>query len=297
MRRLGGPLGRAAPSCPIRRARGYAPLPVALPFPVAPVLAAGADLKNACCVAEGGYAWLSQHLGDMDDLATLDALRRDRRPPASCSRASSRRARGRPAPGVPLLRLGPPPGRGAAGAHRPAPPRARRLGDGRARRHAGPHGDRRGPRRHRLRHRRRGVGWRAPADRLPGIPAVRPPRLRAAGGRRCQRRAALPDGPGAPAQRGCRVDARPRTRRGLPTRRGAGAGAAAGDRVRLRADLEHGPAVRRRLLAGRRTARRRLRGRGGDRAGGAGSRRRGGRALPLRPRRDRRDAWSPTPAR
>ncbi len=60
---------------PIRRARGYAPLPIALPFPVAPALAAGADLKNACCVADGGYAWLSQHLGDMDDLATLDALR------------------------------------------------------------------------------------------------------------------------------------------------------------------------------------------------------------------------------
>jgi hydrogenase maturation protein HypF len=59
---------------PIRRARGYAPLPVALPFPVAPVLAAGADLKNACCVAEGGYGWVSQHLGDMDDVATLDAL-------------------------------------------------------------------------------------------------------------------------------------------------------------------------------------------------------------------------------
>jgi hydrogenase maturation protein HypF len=59
---------------PVRRARGYAPLPIALPFAVAPALAAGADLKNACCVADGGYAWLSQHLGDMDDVATLDAL-------------------------------------------------------------------------------------------------------------------------------------------------------------------------------------------------------------------------------
>ena len=65
----------AGAELPIRRARGYAPLPVALPFPVDPVLAAGADLKNSCCVAEGRYAWLSQHLGDMDDLATLDALR------------------------------------------------------------------------------------------------------------------------------------------------------------------------------------------------------------------------------
>jgi hydrogenase maturation protein HypF len=64
----------AGAELPVRRARGYAPLPVALPFAVEAVLAAGADLKNTCCVAEGGYAWLSQHLGDMDDVATIDAL-------------------------------------------------------------------------------------------------------------------------------------------------------------------------------------------------------------------------------
>lgn len=59
---------------PVRRSRGYAPLPVALPVEVPAVLAVGADLKNTCCVAEGRYAWLSQHVGDMDDLATLDAF-------------------------------------------------------------------------------------------------------------------------------------------------------------------------------------------------------------------------------
>ena len=59
---------------PIRRSRGYAPLPVALPVPVAPTLAVGADLKNTMAVAEGKYAWLSQHIGDMDDLATLSAF-------------------------------------------------------------------------------------------------------------------------------------------------------------------------------------------------------------------------------
>ena len=59
---------------PIRRARGYAPLPVALPFEVEPTLAVGADLKTTCCLAEGRYAWLSQHLGDMDDVATLASL-------------------------------------------------------------------------------------------------------------------------------------------------------------------------------------------------------------------------------
>ena len=59
---------------PIRRSRGYAPLPIALPIPVPPTLAVGADLKNAMAVAEGKYAWLSQHIGDMDDLATLSAF-------------------------------------------------------------------------------------------------------------------------------------------------------------------------------------------------------------------------------
>lgn len=63
--------GREAP---VRRSRGYAPLPVALPVPVPATLAVGADLKNTCAVGEGGYAWLSQHIGDMDDLATLEAF-------------------------------------------------------------------------------------------------------------------------------------------------------------------------------------------------------------------------------
>jgi hydrogenase maturation protein HypF len=59
---------------PIRRSRGYAPLPIALPVAVPPTLAVGADLKNTMAVAEGKYAWLSQHIGDMDDLATLSAF-------------------------------------------------------------------------------------------------------------------------------------------------------------------------------------------------------------------------------
>ncbi|MGK8512329.1 carbamoyltransferase HypF [Nocardia asiatica] len=56
---------------PVRRSRGYAPLPLLLPVPLPPTLAVGADLKNTCALAEGRYAWLSQHIGDMDDLATL----------------------------------------------------------------------------------------------------------------------------------------------------------------------------------------------------------------------------------
>ncbi|MGW6979103.1 Kae1-like domain-containing protein, partial [Streptomyces sp. NPDC054932] len=60
----------------VRRSRGYAPLPLALPVPVPATLAAGGDLKNAFCLGEGRRAWLSAHIGDMDDLATQYALER-----------------------------------------------------------------------------------------------------------------------------------------------------------------------------------------------------------------------------
>ncbi|MER5750322.1 carbamoyltransferase HypF [Streptomyces sp. NPDC002088] len=62
----------------IRRARGHAPLPVSLPVPVRPALAVGGDLKNAFCVGEGRRAWLSAHIGDMDDLSTQRAFERAR---------------------------------------------------------------------------------------------------------------------------------------------------------------------------------------------------------------------------
>ncbi|MFJ3977125.1 carbamoyltransferase HypF [Streptomyces sp. NPDC090021] len=60
----------------VRRARGYAPLPMTLPRPVPATLAAGGDLKNTFCLGEGRRAWLSAHIGDMDDLATQCALER-----------------------------------------------------------------------------------------------------------------------------------------------------------------------------------------------------------------------------
>ncbi|MCQ4079345.1 carbamoyltransferase HypF [Streptomyces sp. RB6PN25] len=61
---------------PVRRSRGYAPLPLTLPVPVRPALAVGGDLKNTFCMAEGRHAWLSAHIGDMDDLATVNAFGR-----------------------------------------------------------------------------------------------------------------------------------------------------------------------------------------------------------------------------
>ncbi|WP_329315828.1 carbamoyltransferase HypF [Streptomyces sp. NBC_01278] len=60
----------------VRRSRGYAPLPLQLPLPVPAALAAGGDLKNAFCLGEGHKAWLSAHIGDMDDLATRYAFER-----------------------------------------------------------------------------------------------------------------------------------------------------------------------------------------------------------------------------
>jgi len=62
----------------LRRARGYAPEPIALPsgFDGAPsVLALGAELKSTFCLLADGEAVLSQHLGDLEDAATFDDYR------------------------------------------------------------------------------------------------------------------------------------------------------------------------------------------------------------------------------
>ena len=61
---------------PIRRARGFAPLPVPIGGARRSVLAVGGELKNAFCLASTEHAWMSQHIGDMENLETLDAFER-----------------------------------------------------------------------------------------------------------------------------------------------------------------------------------------------------------------------------
>ena len=57
-----------------RRARGYAPRAITLPFAVAPTLATGAELKSAVCLANGNRAVLSQHIGDLQNQSTFDSF-------------------------------------------------------------------------------------------------------------------------------------------------------------------------------------------------------------------------------
>jgi hydrogenase maturation protein HypF len=61
---------------PIRRSRGYTPLPIRLGQPGPAVLAVGGELKATLCITRDDLAIMSQHIGDMGNLETLDALQR-----------------------------------------------------------------------------------------------------------------------------------------------------------------------------------------------------------------------------
>ena len=66
-----GGAARARPML-IRRSRGYVPASIALRTPAAqPILACGAEQKNTFCLASGPRAWVSHHIGDLENYETL----------------------------------------------------------------------------------------------------------------------------------------------------------------------------------------------------------------------------------
>jgi len=60
----------------LRRARGYAPLPVTVNFDSPPALAVGGHLKNTIALAQGGNVFISQHIGDLETPAANNAFTR-----------------------------------------------------------------------------------------------------------------------------------------------------------------------------------------------------------------------------
>jgi hydrogenase maturation protein HypF len=56
----------------LRRARSYAPYPIRLPFKTRQVLGCGAEDKNTFCLTKDNYAFVSQHIGDMENMETLE---------------------------------------------------------------------------------------------------------------------------------------------------------------------------------------------------------------------------------
>jgi hydrogenase maturation protein HypF len=64
-----------SPTQILRRARGYAPAPINLPAgfeKIPPILAMGSELKNTFCLLRDGQAILSQHIGDLENLAAWE---------------------------------------------------------------------------------------------------------------------------------------------------------------------------------------------------------------------------------
>jgi hydrogenase maturation protein HypF len=59
----------------VRRARGYVPLGIELPFESPPLLAVGGHLKSVFALARGRHVYQSQHLGDLENITGLDFFR------------------------------------------------------------------------------------------------------------------------------------------------------------------------------------------------------------------------------
>jgi hydrogenase maturation protein HypF len=56
----------------VRRSRGYVPVPIFLKEKLPPILAVGAELKNSICITKDSQAFLSQHVGDLENLSTYE---------------------------------------------------------------------------------------------------------------------------------------------------------------------------------------------------------------------------------
>jgi hydrogenase maturation protein HypF len=60
---------------PVRRARGFAPNPISLHKDILPILGSGSLLKNTFCISRDHYAFVSHHIGDLENYETLQAYR------------------------------------------------------------------------------------------------------------------------------------------------------------------------------------------------------------------------------
>jgi hydrogenase maturation protein HypF len=61
-------------SYPIRRSRGYAPDPILLQNKAPSILATGSELKNTFCLTRDQYAFISHHIGDMENYETFQSF-------------------------------------------------------------------------------------------------------------------------------------------------------------------------------------------------------------------------------
>ncbi|CAM2921541.1 hydrogenase maturation protein HypF [Legionella steigerwaltii] len=56
----------------VRRSRGFVPTPIQLPHEIPPTLAVGGHLKNTFCITRGNEAFVSQHIGSLNNKASIE---------------------------------------------------------------------------------------------------------------------------------------------------------------------------------------------------------------------------------
>jgi hydrogenase maturation protein HypF len=66
----------AGTPCLLRRARGYAPLAIPLAGELPDLLATGAELKNTIALSSGRQVIVSQHIGDLENIKTIDSFQK-----------------------------------------------------------------------------------------------------------------------------------------------------------------------------------------------------------------------------